>query len=172
MSWWAVTSCPTSLKAPLKFSTVLALENGYAVDRGKQVTFFGYPSGPDGPLERSTGTLTARLYPDAPGDWAVRHLSRFSAQIKPGFSGGPVLDRSGAVVALAVARLASAPHEESYGIGTITIWFWMELRGFAPTPARNVALSEAELEGLAAATTVGISCAATPPGGAAKIGLR
>lgn len=109
-------------------------------------------------MERAEGVRTSRLYLDAPSEWFLRALSRFSASIERGFSGGPAIDQNGAVVAIASGRVRADPSPEAYGVSVLSLWNYPAFEGLEATPAGPFAVGDDELERLAAATVLPVSC--------------
>lgn len=132
---------------------------------GEDVAAFGFPlSGvlaSSGNFTRGTVTATAGLKDD------TRRL-QISAPVQPGNSGGPLLDESGAVVGVIVAKLDALkvaaviddiPQNINFAIKASVVARFLEEAGIAYTAAGpGSPLRPADLAALAQAFTVAIRC--------------
>jgi hypothetical protein len=90
------------LKISKPFSTSLRLRTGRSLKLGEEIVVIGYPLRG---LLSSPPTVTTGIVSSLAGLRDDRTEMQISAPVQPGNSGGPVLDRSGNVVGVVVAKL-------------------------------------------------------------------
>ena len=128
-------------------------------DLGAAIVVLGYPLisvlGSD--LRVTTGVVSSVV-----GIKGDRRTLQISAPVQPGNSGGPIMDETGSVVAVAVARLSDKYRGENvnFGVKVALLRSLMEIHGIAPAkqvaPTRS--LSAAEVVRRASTATVLIAC--------------
>lgn len=102
------------LRVPRLHAAPLALAMGPAP--GESGAILGYPL--DGPFRREAGRLGQTQYTateDAYGDPALRDISSLRGLVRPGNSGGPLVDATGQVLATVFAQVTDAPKGEPGG---------------------------------------------------------
>jgi S1-C subfamily serine protease len=135
------------------------------VKLGENVSVFGFPLSD---MLASSGNFTVGYVSALAGLRDDSSNIQISAQIQPGNSGGPVLDRNGNVVAVVVAVLnsvvmieakAQVPQNVNFAIKTGTALNFLNANGVKPTAAvKSVAMESAEIAEVARAYTVKILC--------------
>ena len=90
------------LKSAKAYTSVVAFRGGRGVRTGEDIVVAGFPLHGllTSDINVTTGTISALA---GPGD--DRRIFQITAPVQPGNSGGPVLDTSGNVVGVVVARL-------------------------------------------------------------------
>lgn len=132
---------------------------------GEDVAAFGYPLrgvlASTGNFTRGTVTATAGLNDDS------RHL-QISAPVQPGNSGGPLLDESGNVVGVIVAKLnalkvaivtADIPQNINFAIKASIAQSFLESNNVTTTPgSQTTPMKPADIAAMAQSFSVAIEC--------------
>lgn len=135
------------------------------VKLGENVSVFGFPLSD---MLASSGNFTVGYVSALAGLRDDSSNIQISAQVQPGNSGGPVLDRSGNVVAVVVAMLNSmamiesknlVPQNVNFAIKSRTALSFLDANGVKPTAAaKSAVLETADVAEQARAFTVKILC--------------
>ena len=133
----------------------VAFQTG-SIDQGETVFVSGYPYGGELGFNFTNGIVSALTGPDND----KRYL-QFTAPVQPGNSGGPLLDRSGHVVGVVVARLRDEvkPQNVNFAVqGDVAVRF-LKVNGIEPLMASSSdALSPSEIAKRAKFYTYRLTC--------------
>jgi S1-C subfamily serine protease len=102
------------LSVPGLHARALMLASGPA--SGESGAILGYPL--DGPFDRQPGRLGDTQYAatsNAYGNPTVREITGLRGLVRPGNSGGPVIDAAGEVIGTVFAQITNAPTDEPAG---------------------------------------------------------
>jgi len=127
-----------------------------SIEQGETVFVPGYPYGGGLGFNFTNGIVSALTGPDND-----KLYLQFTAPVQPGNSGGPLLDRSGHVVGVVVARLGDEvkPQNVNFAIrGDVAVRF-LRVNGIEPlTASSSVTLSPSEIAKRAKFYTYRLSC--------------